>query len=166
MCIQLECLFKRCRFSINSHILHCASEEETDIKMPHQIEDSYDYIQDLDEKKDDEFFQEQLKRWKKLKHAFLVIFFVIFILMLIKCMKYWFKKKNRKGKFEFMTFYDLSINFITILAASQVYQSAASIETVESSDTQIVVEPSAPYESTSQPPSYFEAVNLGKGNKV
>lgn len=45
-------------------------------------------------------------------------------------------------------------------------QSAESIQTIESNDTQIIPSPSARYDRDPLPPSYFEAVNSEKENKM
>jgi heme/copper-type cytochrome/quinol oxidase subunit 2 len=77
--------------------------------MPSQIDEFLEFYQDSGADENEEFFEEQVKRWNKLKHAVLVIFIVVITLFVIKCMKCWIKKENKKSKFEFAdTFYGLN----------------------------------------------------------
>jgi hypothetical protein len=73
-------------------ILFCASEVESVVRMPSQIDEYFEFYQDLPGESKEDFLQEQLKRWSKLKHAAAVVLVVIITLA---CMR----KRNKKSKF-------------------------------------------------------------------
>ena len=137
--------------------------------MPSQIDEFYEFYQDLHNTNENEFHEEQVKRWHKLKHAALVILIVIITLAFIKCLQCCIRRKNKKSKFEFLFSSSLCGGwnyFIVVFAATQQHHSRESIQTVESNDTQFIPTPSAPSERESLPPSYFDAINFEKENKL
>ena len=70
--------------------------------MPSQIDEFYEFYQDLHDTNENKFQEDQLKRWYKLKHAALVILIVIITLTFIKCLQCCIRRKNKKSKFEFL----------------------------------------------------------------
>jgi hypothetical protein len=84
---------------IAMRILFCASEVESVVRMPSQIDEYFEFYQDLPGESKEDFLQEQLKRWSKLKHAAAVVLVVIITLAFIKCLQCCMRKRNKKSKF-------------------------------------------------------------------